>query len=1164
MPCKGLLVFAGLALLVAPAFSQEFRASISGQITDASGAAISGAKITVTSVERNTASDAVSNNKGIYLVQFLLPGQYTLAVSSSGFKSYLQRGIALEAANHANVDVRLEIGAYTDRVTVTGDAPLLETETGTRATTVENRVLENVPTNGRNLFALQYNLPGVVKSGTYWGSMELYAYGDVNGVSISGGRVGENETLIDGVSNTKVDRGVSLVPSLSATQEFSVQSNLYDAQYGRVGGGVTSIIVKSGTNRIHGELYEFLKNVKLDANEWTSNKAGLPQRKFENNTWGAEVDGPIILPKLFNGRNRVFFMMSYEGEKENSNGVVTLTLPAPEQRTGDFSKLLNSQGVPVIIYDPKTTRLGPNGTYIRDAFPGNIIPQDRINPIAAKVVQLYPPPNTPGIGPNHLVNYARLAPGGNKYTALLGKIDLNVSSKSKISFRYGQTPYFAPAATSWGNNPGEPATYRTQVPRNWGADWTYVISPSLIFNLRGGLARYEQFSGSGFAGGYDPRQLGFPSSLVSQFTALQFPRFNFGPYSPIGASSVTNYSTNDTWSVQPNVSWIHGRHALRFGMEARLYNRNTLQPGLADGSYTFGKNWTQANPLRADSASGNEVASFLLGLPVSGSVDHNIDPAYQNKYYAIFLQDDIKLTRNLTINAGLRWDYETPLTERYNRMVRGFAFNQASPLATQVPGLDLKGGLLFAGNSGDSRLAFNPDRTGFQPRIGFAWRPASAWVIRGGYGLTYLGQSSFGPPTGFSRPTPLIGSTDGGITPAIDLSNPFPPALYPAGLLTPIGSSLGLSTNLGQAVSAQYLDRSLPRSHQFSFGFQRELRWGFLADVSYVGNITHALPVNLALNSIPANVLNSMPVDARPAYFSAAVPNPLAGLLPSSSLNGATIPRSQLFLPFPQYSGVMLTDVPIGSQRYHSVQMKLARRFSQGIGIQAAYTISKSLERVSVLNPQDVNLADPLKTPLEQRLNQWDTPRKFSVVVTAALPYGHGKQFGSNANPVLNAIAGGWNFNAEYNTQVGFPFDFPNAAPLAARSAKLSDAQRDSLAKQAGHSQWDPSVDPFFDVSLFPTEAQAPFTLRNFPTRFPDVRGKPLNNVEFSAYKEFQVRERLRWQIRADFHNALNHPWFGSQASNDVSDSQFGRIAAQSVDDTSEPRLIVLSMKLVF
>src|SRR5258708_1511779 len=425
--------------------------------------------------------------------------------------------------------------------------------------------------------------------------MELYAYGDINGVTINGGRVGENETLIDGLSNTKVDRGVSLVPSLSATEAFSVQSNIYDAQYGRLGGGVTSVIVKSGTNAVHGEMYEFLKNVKLDAAEWVLNKLGTPRTKFENNTWGAEVDGPIYLPKLFDGRNKLFFMMSYEGEKENSTGSNIRTLPLTEQLHGDFSNLVNSAGKPVIIYDPKTMPRVP--------FGGNVIPGDRINPIAAKLALLYPAPNVPGDGPNHLHNLSVLNPGGNKYSALLCKIDIHLSNRNTISFRYGQTPYYAPAVVIWGNNAAEPATSKTQVPRNWAADWTYVIAPTLVFNLRGGLARYEAFTGSGFAGGYDPRNLGFPFSLVSQFLTLQFPRFNLGTYSELGATQVTNYSTNDTWSLQPNLSWLRGRQTLKFGAEFRLYNRNTLQPGLADGSYTFNKVWTQADPQRADALS---------------------------------------------------------------------------------------------------------------------------------------------------------------------------------------------------------------------------------------------------------------------------------------------------------------------------------------------------------------------------------------------------------------------------------------------------------------------------------------------------------------------------------------------------------------------------------
>ena len=689
-----------------------------------------------------------------------------------------------------------------------------------------------------------------------------------------------------------------------------------------------------------------------------------------------------------------------------------------------------------------------------------------------------------------------------------------------------------------------------------------MASPTVVLNLRAGLARYEQFSGSNFAGGYDPRTLGFPDSLVSQFLTLQFPRFNLGAYSELGASTVTNFSANDTWSLQPNATWMKGRQILKFGGEFRLYNRNTLAPGLASGSYTFNKQWTQANPLQADALSGNEFASFLLGLPGSGSVDRNINSAYQNRYYTLFAQDDIKVSRTLTINVGLRWDYETPLQERYNRLVRGFGFDQNSPLS--VPGYSLKGGLLYAGSGGDQRYSFNPFRTAFQPRIGFAWKAASNFVIRGGYGLTYLGQSSTGQTTGFSRPTPLIASTDGNITPAVSLTDPFPRALYPGGLLQPIGSTQGLATNLGQSVTAQFLDRPLPRSHQFSFGLQRQIPWGFLADAAYVGNLTHKLPVTLPLNFIPADVLNSMPVANRPAFFNAQVDNPFAGLLPSSGINGAKVARSQLLVAYPQFTGVSITDVPIGGQSYHSAQMKLTRRFTQGIGVTAAYTISKTLERVSLLNAQDVTRANLLNTPLEQRLYQFDTPRKLSLVVTTALPFGRGKAFGAHWSRAVDGVLGGWNMNAQYNNQTGFPFDFPNAAPLTTGTAALSDAQRDKLAVNRGGTQFDPSLDAWFNTDLFPNKAQTPFTQRNFPTRFPDVRSKPLHAVEFSVYKEIPIRERVRWQIRADFHNALNHPWFNHLASNDVANSQFGRLAAESIDDTSEPRLIVIAMKIVF
>jgi hypothetical protein len=1151
-------------LLISPCFAQEFRASISGQVTDSTGSIVPGATVVVTSVERNTSSQTVSNSAGHYLIQFLIPGHYTVTAEKTGFKKFVHTEISLESSDHVALDIPLEVGNLSQSVEVTSQAPLLETETASRAATIENRVVENVPTNGRNLFSFQYTLPGVIKQSTYWGSMELWAYTDVNGVSINGGRSGENETLVDGLADTKADRGVSLIPALSGTQEVSVQSNLYDAQYGRFGGGVTSISVKSGTNRLHGEVYEFLKNIRLDATEWVLNSLGTPRSRFQNNTFGWEADGPVYIPKLLDGRNRVFFMFSYEGAREHLQSSAIRTMPTSQMLKGDFSQLLSSTGQLVTIYDPSTTRQQPDGSYVRSPFTGNMIPASKINPVTAKLINFYPQPTGPGVGPAHLNNYSVLEAQVMSYTAVLGKMDFHVSPKSNISFRYGQTPWYATPSIVWGNNVAEPSTLKNRTPRNWGADWTYTISPSLLFNLRGGISRYENFTGGGYGAGYDPRQLGFPASLVSQFSTLQFPRFTVGTYSELGASAVKNYETDDTWSLQPNLNWIHGRQTLKFGAEFRLYNQNFLQPGAADGTFAFSKAFTQANPLRADSQSGNEFASFLLGVPSSGSVDHNIDAAYQNRYYAVFVQDDWKLTPNLTLNVGLRWDYEAPRTERYNRMVRGFAFDQASPLASQVPGLNLKGGLLYAGSSGDSRFAFNPDRTHFEPRVGIAWRFSPKWVMRGGYGLAYLGQSANGPATGFSQPTSLIASTDGGVTPAVTLSDPFPSSLFPPGLLKPIGSSQGLATNLGQAITAQYLDRPLPYLNQYSFGFQRELRDSWLVDASYSGNNTHRLPVNLGMNFIPASILNSMPVADRSAYFTAKVANPLAGLLPSSSINGSTVPRQQLLYAYPQFTKVTINAVPIGSAHYDSFQSKVTHRFTHGLSIQAAFTISKDLERVSVLNAQDVNLGNLLNTGLEKRLTQYDAPRSLAIVSSYEIPFGKGKRFANSMHPVLNGFLGNWNLNVQWTYHSGFPFAFPNAAPLVAQSAKFSDDQRDALARKAGRSQFDPSNDVWFNTSIFPTDAQAPFTLQNFPTIFPDVRSKPMDVWEMSVYKEIPIKERLRWQIRADFHNAFNHPWFGNLGSSDVTNARFGQLGVSSIDDTSEPRLIVLVMKIVF
>jgi hypothetical protein len=602
---------------------------------------------------------------------------------------------------------------------------------------------------------------------------------------------------------------------------------------------------------------------------------------------------------------------------------------------------------------------------------------------------------------------------------------------------------------------------------------------------------------------------------------------------------------------------------MKMGAEFRRYNQNNIRPASASGNYTFGRNWTQADPQRADALSGNAIASYMLGYATSGFVDRNMNPAYSNGYTALFFQDDWKLSRNLTLNLGLRWDYEGPIVERYNRQVRGFAFDQPSPIQSQVQGLTLKGGLLYAGTDGSARQAFNSDRNNIQVRAGVAWQPFDKWVLRGGYGLFYLGQNAAGPDTGFSRQTAMVTSTDNNLTPAASLSDPFPRSLFPTGLLQPIGNSQGLATNLGLGIGAQFLDRPLPRSHQFSFGFQRLLPWESVLDVSYVGNITEGLPITAAQNFIPAQTLNSIPVADRPAYFSAQVPNPMRGLLPGSAFNGATVPRQQLLFAYPHFSQVNISNVAAGGQNYHSLQLKATRRFRSGLAAQASYTWSKMLERVSTLNAQDVTLNDLMNTGLEQRLAEFDIPHTFSVVTSYELPFGKGRPYLSGANPVINAIFGGWNISAQYLYRSGQPIEFPNAAPTSAKSAKLTDAQRDELARQAGRDAFNPFFDKWFDTSIFPRAAQAPFTLRDFPTRFPDVRSPHLESWELSGYKEFPIKERLRVQVRADFQNAFDYAYFGRLISrpNNVQDPRFGQLdPAQD----NQPRVVVLVMKILF
>jgi Carboxypeptidase regulatory-like domain/TonB dependent receptor len=1147
--------------MLPPIEAQEVRANLSGIVTDSSGAPVPAATVVITNVDRNVTTTSETNDTGNYVFPFLVPGRYQLAVEQPGFKKYSRPNIILEAQDKARADVTLEIGDISQSVTVEADVSLLQTETASRGQVISNQLISNLPTQGRNPFQIAWSMPGVVKTGD-WRYLRSFDIGGTTGFSINGGKRGDNEVLLDGISNVRGNRTVVGVPTMEAVQEFKVLTNTYDSQYGRTGGGIVTIVTKSGGNAFHGTAFEFLQTEELNANQSELNRVGAEKPPMNINTFGIQASGPVYIPKVFDGRNRLFWLISYEGMRQRSADPGSANFPLMNWRTGDFSGLQNAQGQPVTIYDPLTTDASGN----RMPFPNNQIPANRINPVAAQVLQFYPAPNATGDGPARINNYVYPSRWVADMDHWNGRLDYRANDANTVYFRYSQSPFSEYRALVWGgSNPAEPTGNAPLIrtARNWISDWTTILSPRMTFNLRGGLVRWETQGGNSFGAGFDPAQLGFSPALTAQFTRFQFPRFDFGTsqaYQSIGSgNSVLSSSPTDTYSLQPNFNLIVNSHALKFGAEFRRYNDNTNNPGSSSGVYRFDRNWTQERALQADAASGNEFATFLLGYPSNAVVDRNIDPSYRSHYYALFLQDDWKITPRLTVNLGLRWDYETPLVERYDRMASAFDFSARSPIDEAAQGIDLFGVPSFAGLNGQPRGAFKPDRNNFQPRIGAAYRLSERWLIRGGYGLYYLGQNESGTALGFSQRTNAIVSTDGNLRPSVNLTNAF--INQPGGqLLQAVGASEGPASFIGQNLAVNYFNRPLPYSHQYSVDVQRELPGNMLAEIGYVGNRTRRLPIrdtpNNNLNVLPADLLGRRNAAGQidTAWYNERVPNPLQGLVPNNAnLNGATIPRQLLLTPYPQFSGLSLQNLPIGRQDYSGLQTRLTKRFSQGFTFVGSYVFSKTREQVTLLNPQDLVLNDVDATRLEDRSAQeTDVPHKFSFAGVLEVPIGRGKKFGSDLPRAAEFVLGGWQLNWNLSLQSGWAIDYPNAKQAVAGDPRPTQAQRDQGLLINTDLWKDPATGNL-------VRAQEQFTLRDFPTRFDNVRVPGYQNLDASVSKYFPITERIRSQFRVEMVNAFNRPWFSRITSVDVTSANFGRL---DVVQRNLPRFIKLVLNV--
>jgi hypothetical protein len=1138
-------------------YAQEFRATLAGRITDPAGASVSDAKIEVKNTGNGQLSATNSGADGSYSVAFLTPGDYVITVEKAGFSKVVREGVHLDVAQRAVVDVQLALGEVNQSVTVSAGAELLETESADRGLVIESNRVLNTALQGRNIMAQAWSAPGVIENASAT-RLRPFDIAGSSSITVNGGRPSTNEILVDGVTSLYQASSASYIPTAEATGEFKVQNTNFDAQYGWTLGAVINIITKNGTNEFHGSLFEFLQNTHLNANTFNSNRSGVRRSSSHINTFGGDIGGPII-------KNKLFFTYTFEEIRQVIPDPFTTSVPTALQRQGDFSQTYysrDSAGNPLVqtIYDPFSTVTGSSGSLVRTAFPNNVIPNSRLNPVALKALSYVPGGNVPGdptTGLNNLTNNGSTRKFTDFFPEHTARVDYDINQSTRLfvrysrnalqearAFHYSTTSTLNPADTT-NNNPF------TRENHNATVQLTKVISPTLVFNFRLGLERFKSEQGNGQGAAVGPATLGFSQLFVSQANNY-FPKFNWSNYEGAGAQPTYIGALAQTNSLQTSLAKTWGSHNLKFGGDFRLLRGYSPNPGYNAGNFTFDQTFTGGNPLQIQPSSGNALASFLLGVPQSGFIQVNSQPARQENLSSVYFQDDIRVTNRLKVNAGLRWDYLGPLTDRFNELARGFDPNVASPL--QVPGLSLHGGLLFTGVGGQPRGIFDSNWHNFGPRAGAAYQLDRHTVLRGGYALVY-GQTWNDPGNapGFSQTTNMVTSIQTGI-PYNTLDNPFP-----GGVLQPVGSSLGLLTAVGQTLQfADPAGGSPPYVHQFSFEVQRELPGDFLVSGAYVGSRSRRIQVSQQLNALPLSAFQ-----LGSAALTQNVPNPMAGLVPGTALNGATIQRQQLLAPFPQFlvstatngsGGILEMFRPLGTSSYNALQLLVTKRLSYGLNFSVAYTWSKQIDQVNYANAQD--------TRLEKVVASWDVPQSLQINMVYDLPFGTGKKFGAGLpSPVRYAISG-WSFSSLTRLNQGMPMTFPtNAAPTGVNPA-LSDPN---------YTQWFNTCTVLANGTTrgcvgndqAAWTIRQPYTLQTWSSRLSSVRVPGIHNSDISVMKRNRITERLDMILRADFINAFNSPQFFSGPVIDVNSGNFGRISG-AMDQSNLPRFIQLSLKLQF
>ena len=1149
-----------LALLAVHQLSnaQEFRGAILGRITDPSGAVVPGAVVTVTNEETNVAIETQSNRDGNYNVPFLLSGRYKVSAAAPGFRTTVQPGVIVQVNDRIALNLTLQLGAISESVVVTAESPQLQTASADLGQVVDRGFLDRLPTAGRTVLAFADMAPGVNASG---GGFAGVMSNDQSAITINGGNgtARGSDITVDGVpALAPRQSGLAVgIPMSDSVQEVKVTTTMFDASLGRSNAGALAVTTRSGTNEYHGSGYYFIEKEALDANSWTNNRVRIPKQPIHRYAAGLTIGGPVRLPK-YDGRNRTFFFFGFEQVINGRSAPALARVPTAAERQGDFSQTLAPSGVPLAVYNPFSTVTNASGGFVsRMPFSNARIPASLLNPIGVAVLNPLPSPNLPSVPTQiALENWASTM----NFTAHVRnyqvRLDQMLGDKQRLFVRVAvpsflqspDVPYF-PGAFSV--PPNGQSNLNTDDRRQKSAivDDTITFSPSFVGSFRAG---YTRLFSQNFTDGdrQNPADLKLPEAITAHQTHPAWPQMNIGadlcPY--IG--SKPRLSVNDVWTALANLTKLQGNHSLRFGVDYRVVRWNENNPGdQAAGQFLFNNTLTRSDPTRSATGptSGSAMASLLLGLPSTagtsriGSVSAL---SLQSIYSAFFLQDDWKVTGKLVLNLGLRYELETPATDRFDRLIYDFDPNANQGLT--APGLGpLRGGVRFVADGGIGRRQGQLDTNNFGPRVGFAWTPKPSFVVRGGYGMFFssgIGNLTSGTPgtdAAFGATTQYVGSADSDTTPlpGVSLSNPFP-----SGYVQPTGKRLGIATDLGSTVTFQNPTRVLPYVQQFQLSLQKQFRGQTLGEVAYVRMHSLRLYEDYNLNQLPDAALSQ----------TNSVPNPFRGLLPANSTlgQGATVRANSLTVLFPAFSTVTQQRNASGRNNYHSFQARVQKRMSHGLQLVANYTFSRAMlyYQYSAVNSR----------PNWRAVAGNDLPHMVRVFAIYELPFGRGRSWGKTWGRPLDSVLGGWSLTwaARYNSGAPLAFFDANGAPIPIADPRTSGSMKDRLGDRIDPATKLP-LNPYFRLSAF---AHLPdFTISQEPLLYSWLRAPGLLSNTAALAKTLALAEQWKLELRADINNPFNSPQYAAPNTNVAVPAQFGTITAAGGN-----RIIVFGAKVLF